>query len=166
MDVPRIVVQLICTDTPIAIPSLTLSRESRANLSIAAQLNLPDPSADMTLYARTRRMNAYIILPAISAADLYPARFFVSKSHHLSLPPLLCASLVSPMALSLSSDVLVLVLVFVLAAFYLFRDQLFSSSSKPKTTTPTVKEANGHGNPRDFVAKMKAGVCRSPYISV
>lgn len=65
------------------------------------------------------------------------------------------------MALPVSSDVLVLVLVVVLAALYLFRDQVFSPSTTPKTTTPAVKETNGHGNPRDFVAKMKAGVCRS-----
>jgi NADPH-ferrihemoprotein reductase len=65
------------------------------------------------------------------------------------------------MTLPISSDVLVLVLGVVLAALYLFRDQVFSSSTTPKTTTPAVKETNGHGNPRDFVAKMKAGVCRS-----
>jgi NADPH-ferrihemoprotein reductase len=62
------------------------------------------------------------------------------------------------MALSASSDVVVLVLGVVLASLYLFRDQLFSSSLKSKTTTLPVKEANGDGNPRDFVAKMKAGV--------
>jgi len=63
------------------------------------------------------------------------------------------------MTISASSDVVVLVLGVVLASLYLFRDQLFNSSPKPKTTTPTVKEANGHGNPRDFVEKMKDGVC-------
>ena len=62
------------------------------------------------------------------------------------------------MAISASSDVVVLALGVVLASLYLFRDQLFNSSSKPKTTASTVKEANGHGNPRDFVEKMKAGV--------
>ncbi|KAI0250789.1 NADPH-dependent cytochrome P450 oxidoreductase [Lactifluus subvellereus] len=61
------------------------------------------------------------------------------------------------MAISPSSDVLVLVLGVVLAALYLFRDQVFSSSPKTKTTSLPAKEANGHGNPRDFVAKMKAG---------
>jgi NADPH-ferrihemoprotein reductase len=65
------------------------------------------------------------------------------------------------MALTPSSDVLVLVLGIVLAALYLFRDQIFSSSPKQKSTTSLpAKEANGHGNPRDFVAKMKAGVRR------
>ncbi len=63
------------------------------------------------------------------------------------------------MAISASSDVVVLVVGVVLASLYLFRDQLFNSSVKPKTTAShQVKEANGHGNPRDFVAKMKAGV--------
>ena len=63
------------------------------------------------------------------------------------------------MAISASSDVVVLVLGVVLASLYLFREQLFNSSPKPKTTAPTVKEANGHGfNPRDFVEKMKTGV--------
>jgi NADPH-ferrihemoprotein reductase len=64
------------------------------------------------------------------------------------------------MAISASSDVVVLVLGVVLASLYLFRDQLFNASSKPKTTAPTVREANGHGNPRDFVEKMKGGVRR------
>lgn len=64
------------------------------------------------------------------------------------------------MALSLSSDVIVLILGVVLAALYLFRDQLFSSSPKPKTSAVPVKETTGQGNPRDFVAKMKAGVSR------
>jgi NADPH-ferrihemoprotein reductase len=63
------------------------------------------------------------------------------------------------MAPSASPDVIVLVLGVVLAALYLFRDQIFSSSPKPKTASPPAKEANGHGNPRDFVEKMKAGVC-------
>ena len=63
------------------------------------------------------------------------------------------------MALPISSDTLVLVLGVVLAALYLFRDQIFNSSSKPKTPVVPVKETNGNGNPRDFVQKMKAGVC-------
>lgn len=66
------------------------------------------------------------------------------------------------MALPISSDTLVLVLGVVLAALYLFRDQIFNSSSKPKTPVVSVKETNAlDGNPRDFVQKMKAGVCRS-----
>lgn len=63
------------------------------------------------------------------------------------------------MALSASSDVIVLVLGVVLASLYLFREQLIGSSLTTKTTAAPVKEANGDGNPRDFVAKMVAGVC-------
>ncbi|KAI0051134.1 NADPH-dependent cytochrome P450 oxidoreductase [Auriscalpium vulgare] len=59
------------------------------------------------------------------------------------------------MAVSSSSDVVVLVVGIVLAALYLFRDQLFAS--KPKSTALPTRESNGHGNPRDFVEKMKAG---------
>ncbi|PCH40164.1 NADPH-dependent cytochrome P450 oxidoreductase [Wolfiporia cocos MD-104 SS10] len=54
-----------------------------------------------------------------------------------------------------SSDIIVLTVGLVLAALYLFRDQLFSAS-KPKTTPITAPKGNvGGGNPRDFVAKMK-----------
>ncbi|KAA1479530.1 NADPH-dependent cytochrome P450 oxidoreductase [Dentipellis sp. KUC8613] len=60
------------------------------------------------------------------------------------------------MAVSSSSDVAVLVVGVALAAIYLFRDQLFATS-KPKAVSIPSKEANGRGNPRDFVAKMKAG---------
>ncbi|OSD07138.1 cytochrome P450 oxidoreductase [Trametes coccinea BRFM310] len=61
------------------------------------------------------------------------------------------------MAIASSSDVLVLALGVVLAAAYLFRDQLFAAS-KPKTVpVATSRAANGSGNPRDFVAKMKEG---------
>ncbi|KAI0314013.1 putative cytochrome P450 oxidoreductase [Amylostereum chailletii] len=59
------------------------------------------------------------------------------------------------MAASSSSDAIVLVLGVVLAALYLFRDQLFAT--KAKTAPVTSKESNGGGNPRDFIAKMKAG---------
>lgn len=62
------------------------------------------------------------------------------------------------MAVPISSDSLVVVLGIVLAALYLYRDQLFNSSSKPKTTSLPTSQASAHGNPRDFVAKMKAGV--------
>jgi len=53
-----------------------------------------------------------------------------------------------------SSDVFILSIGVVLAAIYLFRDQLFSAS-KPKTIPPVSKQANGSANPRDFIAKMK-----------
>ena len=62
------------------------------------------------------------------------------------------------MAIPISSDSLVLVLGAVLAALYLYRDQLFNSTAKPKTNSLPTKAASGHGDPRDFVAKMKAGV--------
>jgi NADPH-ferrihemoprotein reductase len=57
-----------------------------------------------------------------------------------------------------SSDVYILSIGIVLAALYLFRDQLFSAS-KPKTIPPAAsKHANGSANPRDFIAKMKEAV--------
>jgi NADPH-ferrihemoprotein reductase len=59
-----------------------------------------------------------------------------------------------------SSDVVILALGVVLAALYLFRDQIsfLSSKAKPPPVPTTVKEASGSGgNPRDFVAKMKDG---------
>lgn len=63
------------------------------------------------------------------------------------------------MAISSSSDVAVLAVGVVLAAIYLFRDQLFAPSSKSKAVAVPSKDSNGGGNPRDFVAKLKAGVC-------
>jgi hypothetical protein len=95
------------------------------------------------------------MFPAVSGPDLN-ARRCISPFLATLLP---FGFFLFTMALSTSPDALVLVLGIVLAGLYLFRDQVFSSSSKPKTTTLPVKEANGHGNPRDFVAKMKAGVC-------
>ena len=56
-----------------------------------------------------------------------------------------------------SSDVIVLALGVILAALYLFRDQLFAAS-KPKTAPVASKSNAGGGDPRDFVAKMKEGV--------
>lgn len=57
-----------------------------------------------------------------------------------------------------SSDVFILSIGVVLAALYLFRDQLFSAS-KPKTIPLAAsKQANGSANPRDFIAKMKEAV--------
>lgn len=73
----------------------------------------------------------------------------------------------SAMSSTSTSDVVILALGVTLAAAYLFRDQLFAAS-KPKATplsSHTNKTANGGGNPRDFVAKMKEGVrtmCFSP----
>ncbi|KAF7346044.1 NADPH--cytochrome P450 reductase [Mycena sanguinolenta] len=61
------------------------------------------------------------------------------------------------MASTSSSDVIVLGLGVVLAGLYLFREQIFSGSSKPKVAPVPMKAANGSGNPRDFIAKMKEG---------
>jgi len=59
-----------------------------------------------------------------------------------------------------SSDVVVLTLGVVLAALYLFRGSIFSSSDDKKVPQLNNKAAHaGVGDPRDFVAKMKAGVC-------
>lgn len=62
------------------------------------------------------------------------------------------------MAVASSSDVLVLALGVVLAAVYLFRDQLFAASKPKSVPVAASKTSNGSGNPRDFVAKMKEGV--------
>jgi hypothetical protein len=61
------------------------------------------------------------------------------------------------MAVPSSSDVFILALGVVLAAIYLFRDQLFAPS-KPKAVSLPTKLSEGDGNPRDFIAKMKNGV--------
>ncbi|THV04462.1 putative cytochrome P450 oxidoreductase [Dendrothele bispora CBS 962.96] len=62
------------------------------------------------------------------------------------------------MASTSSSDVIILALGVALAALYLFRDQIFAAS-KPKAVPTTTSRSNAgdDGNPRDFVAKMKAG---------
>ena len=63
------------------------------------------------------------------------------------------------MAIASTSDVIVLSVGFVLAAVYLFREQIFDSGKSKSSVPITSKSAtNGSGNPRDFVAKMKAGV--------
>jgi hypothetical protein len=144
----------------------TVKHEGVLHVSTRRYVPLPTgpkhngPNAYITRnIAPTRRMNTYIISPASSATHIY-RRTRLPLSRTLTISP--------PMALSLSSDVLVLLLGVVLAALYLFRDQIFSSSPKPKTTAVPVKETNGQGNPRDFVAKMKAGVRRSllPFSSI
>lgn len=62
------------------------------------------------------------------------------------------------MAIASNSDVAILGLGVVLAGAYLFRDQIFTSKQKVVPVAPT-KTSNGHSNPRDFIAKMKEGVC-------
>lgn len=66
------------------------------------------------------------------------------------------------MAVASSSDVAILALGVVLAAAYLFRDSIFSSSTPKAVPVAPSKLANGHGNPRDFIAKMKEGVSYQP----
>ncbi|KAJ3914537.1 hypothetical protein F5877DRAFT_92672 [Lentinula edodes] len=64
------------------------------------------------------------------------------------------------MASTSSSDVLILALGVALAASYLFRDSLFAAS-KPKVAPSATRSLNDtDGNPRDLVAKMKAGLSR------
>ncbi|KAL5482608.1 hypothetical protein ACEPAI_9202 [Sanghuangporus weigelae] len=60
------------------------------------------------------------------------------------------------MAATSSSDVIILGLGVVLAALYLFKDQLFSQSKASNVPSAPLKGvANGSGNPRDFITKMK-----------
>ncbi|KAF9534516.1 hypothetical protein CPB83DRAFT_756475 [Crepidotus variabilis] len=56
-----------------------------------------------------------------------------------------------------NSDVVILAVGVILAAVYLFRDQLFAASKPKSAPVPSTKAANGSGNPRDFIAKMKEG---------
>jgi len=64
------------------------------------------------------------------------------------------------------SDIIILALGVVLAALYLFRDQLFAAS-KPRTAVITNSKAtNGSANPRDFIGKMKDGVGKKPFIQL
>ena len=62
------------------------------------------------------------------------------------------------MASSSSSDVVILGLGVILAAIYLFKDSIFTSKAKSVPVTTSKAVANGGGNPRDFIAKMKEGV--------
>ncbi|KAI0826869.1 cytochrome P450 oxidoreductase [Trametes gibbosa] len=61
------------------------------------------------------------------------------------------------MAIASSSDIVVLALGVILAAAYLFRDQLFAQSKPKAVPVSSSKASNGSGNPRDFIAKMKEG---------
>ena len=64
------------------------------------------------------------------------------------------------------SDIVILSVGVILAALYLFRDQLFAAS-KPKTAPiASSKATNGSGNPRDFIEKMKLGVSILMYLHV
>lgn len=79
-----------------------------------------------------------------------------NRSTFSSVLPLALSS--TTMASSSSSDVFILALGVALAALYLFRDQLFAASKPKVVPTTTSKAANGSGNPRDFIGKMKEGV--------
>ncbi len=58
-----------------------------------------------------------------------------------------------------SSDTVVLGVGVVIAGLYLFKDAIFAPSKSKSVPVPTSKsQANGSGNPRDFVAKMKETV--------
>ena len=60
-----------------------------------------------------------------------------------------------------NSDVFVLAVGVILAAVYLFRDQIFAPSVPSAAPVASKVVSNGSGNPRDFIAKMKESVCRS-----
>jgi hypothetical protein len=71
----------------------------------------------------------------------------------------------------MSSEYLVLTLGAVAAGVYVFRDSLFGTgpkSSPALNNAKTVTTLPGGGDPRDFVARMKASVCpiRSSHLSV
>lgn len=68
-------------------------------------------------------------------------------------------------AMSSASDVVILGLGVVLAGLYLFKDQIFSSKASKVPVVPSKSAANGGGNPRDFVAKMKETVRPTAFIS-
>lgn len=59
----------------------------------------------------------------------------------------------------MSSEYLVLTLGAVAAGVYVFRDSLFGTGPKTAPVVNNIKTAlPGGGDPRDFVARMKAGV--------
>jgi NADPH-ferrihemoprotein reductase len=71
-----------------------------------------------------------------------------------------------PVMTTSSSDFFVLSIGVALAALYLFRDQLFSASKAKAIPIVASKQANGSGNPRDFIAKMKEAVSTNLCISL
>lgn len=63
------------------------------------------------------------------------------------------------MAATSTSDIVILGLGVVLAALYLFKDSIFPGNKASHIpAAPTKGLANGGGNPRDFIAKMKDSV--------
>lgn len=66
----------------------------------------------------------------------------------------------------MSTEYVVLTIGAVAAGVYVFRDSIFPSSSKaPPTLIKSVANGIGDVDSRDFVAKMKAGVCGLIYIT-
>jgi NADPH-ferrihemoprotein reductase len=68
-----------------------------------------------------------------------------------------------PVMATSSSDLFILSIGVALAALYIFRDQLFSAAKPKEASIPASKQANGSGNPRDFIAKMKEAVSTNPF---
>lgn len=77
------------------------------------------------------------------------------------LPPAVPRPLAAVSMATSSSDVAVLAVGVVLAALYIFRDQLFAASKPKAAPSTSTKSANGSGNPRDFITKMKDSVSLS-----
>lgn len=65
---------------------------------------------------------------------------------------------VDTMATASSSEILILAVGIVVATVYLFRTSIFPAPAKAPTSLIKELTANGSGNPRDFVEKMKTGV--------
>jgi NADPH-ferrihemoprotein reductase len=64
----------------------------------------------------------------------------------------------------MSSEYLMLTLGAVAAGVYVFRDSLFGTAPKSSPAVNNVKTVlPGGGDPRDFVARMKASVCPIPH---
>jgi NADPH-ferrihemoprotein reductase len=83
-----------------------------------------------------------------------------SSSSRIQPEGTLTASVLDKMPLASTSDVAIITVGLILAALYLFRDSIFSAGSSKSVSVPnnTKLSENGGGNPRDFIAKMKAGV--------
>ena len=69
---------------------------------------------------------------------------------HSSSPP-------SSFFTMVSNDVVIVGVAAALVGVYFLRDKLFAS--KPSTLAVPTKSVEGGGDPRDFIAKMKEGVC-------
>lgn len=88
----------------------------------------------------------------------------MTNTHRIDLfspavpPPLAAISMATS-----SSDVAILAVGVVLAALYIFRDQLFAASKPKAAPIASTKSANGSGNPRDFITKMKEAVSLSVF---